>query len=578
MHVRRGIEYAPRGVLFLIRTVAAIALGLAILLLSACQATPEPTIVYPTATVQFIPNFQDNPTAPPPTAATLPSATPNPRPSATPLQPTEGGAITIGVVGDPSFEGSSLPRWLADALYDTLLEFDPGDGSPQPGLAESWEVSADGRTFVFHLRKDVRWHDGQALTAADVVFTINSLSNARSRLTPVADFGPLDTVTAPDALTVRVTLKSPYCPALANLGGLRILPQHTLDKQNLAQLSLSQLIGSGPLKFVEYKPGISLKLTRNPSYWQGVPHILDWTYRIFPDTEALSAAAAAGQIDLFEYDTARGDLPQATDAWRVYGHPSNGFYGLVFNESNPALADVRVRRALGLAIDREALVQEVFGGHAYGLGGNLLPDFWAGANVDDNPLDLALARQSLSAAGWTLGADGVQTKDGKPLSISLWAIADDPIWEPLAVALRDMLDSVGVRAQLKLDDRGNWLTRVLAHEYDLTLVQWNLTLDPDQTYLWNSRQNDKGNGFNFGSYSNPRVDDWLQQGIQASGCDPKARQGLYAQITQQLVQDSPYAFLLAPERGLLARSTVAGLQPSAFAGEYWNLSAWFLTR
>lgn len=534
--------------------------------LAACSASvPTPTRV--TVSIPATPTL-----APTPSPAPTDEPTREPSPTA-PAKIPEGGAITLGLIGQPSFQVTTLPRFLSAALYDSLLQFDPRDGSPRAGLAETWTVSSDARTFDFHLRANVTWHDGQALTADDVVFTLATLSNPKTRVTPLTDFGPLDQITTVNAQTVRVTFKSPDCAALANLGAVKILPKHILDKANLAQLTPPQLIGSGPLKLVEYQSGDAFVLTRNENYWQGAPHIQDWTLKIFPNASAQADAFAKGTTEVIEYDIARGIEPGEANGARIYSYPSNSFYGLAISNTVPALNDVRVRQALSAAIDRNALVQDVVDGRAQAMDSSLLPTFWGYASPALGKTDSA---QLFSDAGWTRGNDGIWTKNGKPLVLMLLAIADDPIAEPLAYRVRAMLGAAGVNAQLRLGERNFYLTRLFDYTFDLALVQWNLTLDPDQTFLWNSKQANPGNGFNIVSYANPRVDDWFAQALAVPSCDQNARQKIYAQAYKQIAQDASYVFLFTPERGLVARTRVGGLAPSSFAGDYWNLRDWFV--
>jgi peptide/nickel transport system substrate-binding protein len=540
------------------------------LFLAACDPVlPTPTILTPLTTPTLV-------SIPPPSNRTESPATPIPSPTI-PIQIPQGGSIIIGYAGIPSFGVTTLPNFLAEALYDSLVEIDPRDGSPRPGLAESWTISDDARTFEFRLRANVQWHDGQILTADDVVFTFSKLSNLKTRLVPTTDFGPLDKITAVDDRTVRVIFKSANCAALANLGAIKILPRHVLEKSNLDQLTPGELIGSGPLKLSTYKAGEGIVFASNRNYWQGAPHIETWTLRTYPERGDITVALANNSIDVSEFDGTRGETPTGTNGARVYTRLANTFYGIAISNTLSSLKDVSVRRALTSAIDRDSLLKEVAGGQGQVLDTSLLPTFWANTSITSTArFDTTRAAQLFAAAGWARANDGSLLKDGKPLSLSLLAIADDPVMEPLAWRIREMLGAAGVKTQLNLNSRNFYLTRLFDHTFDLALVQWNLPLDPDQSLFWNSRQTDPGDGFNLVGYANGRVDQLFDQGLSVAKCDASSRKNLYAQAFNQIAGDSPYVFLFAPMRGLVARNRVGGIAVSPFAGDYWNLKDWFV--
>ncbi len=537
-----------------------------ILVIAAAACSPEPTPA-PTPLPTLSPLPAPSVTVPPPTPSPVQTVT---------LAPHHvGGSIVIAGIGQPSREVTSLPRFVAEALYDSLLHVDPADGSLKAGLAESWQVADDARTFTFHLRSGVRWHDGQPLTAQDVVFTVKTLSDPNLRLTPAADFGPLVDVVAVDDHTVQVRLKDPYCPSLTNIGTLKILPAHVLANKDLTSLSAEQFIGSGPLVLKAWTAD-AITFATNATYWNGAPPIADWTYRIFATAAEAQAALDGEQADLVALDAAQAAGFSPPPDLKVNTRASNQYYSMAINGEREIFADARVRQALALALNRPGLAADLFGKDAQVLQTSVLPDFWASPGDPAPPAyDPARARQLLGEAGWQdSDGDGVLDKEGKPLRVTLWAVADDPIDEPLAFAVRQMLAQVGVQALLQLDDRDGMLTRLFLHEYDLALAPWNIPLDPDQHWYWQSNENKPGDGLNFVSYSNSQVDDLLQRGNSTPGCDPNARRAIYAQAYSTIANDVPQVFLFAPPAYVYARARIIGLAPSSFAGDYWNLNSW----
>jgi peptide/nickel transport system substrate-binding protein len=247
---------------------------------------------------------------------------------------------------------------------------------------------------------------------------------------------------------------------------------------------------------------------------------------------------------------------------------------LLFNTDTTTLNDARVRQALAYAIDRNTLLKDI-GDQGQLTDASSLPGYWANNNgIPRYSHDPAKAKQILTDAGWRDSGDGVLRKNGKPMSLELWAEADDPIIEPLAFRIREMIAALGIDVVMELDDRPGWVTRAFDHRFDLLLLSRKIPLDPDQRWYWQTDQNAKGDGFNFGSYANPRVDADFREMARVGACDSAARAALFADVNRTLVTEAPAAFLFAPKQYLVARDRVTGPAPSPFAGEFWNINAW----
>ena len=521
-----------------------------------------------------IPRVQDATHTPSPTAITksVPTTAPALAPQPTPtLEIPDGGAITVGVVGTNTLEMNVMPEFLQDALFDSLLQIDPANGALKPGLAESFQVSADATTFTFRLRADVRWHNGTPFTADDVIATINAFASPNFRGAPVTDFGANPRATTLDNQTVQIIFSEGYCPALTGIGTLKILPRATATSANFPRLTTAQLIGTGALKFGA-RNGDAFTLERNADYFRGAPHIETWLLRVFPDFATLRAAFSEKQIDLMP--AAPGDyraIKNLADA-QIVASDAPQIVMLILNADTLLLNDARVRQVFNYAIDRNTLVNDL-AGQARVMDAATLPGFWANSNVLPRyAYDPAKAKQILADAGWVIASDGIAKKNGKPLKLDLWSEADDPILEPLAFRLREMYAAVGIQTQLQLNDRPGWMTRAFAHRFDLLLIRRAPPRDPDQRWYWQSSENVKGNGFNFGSYASARVDALIKDSLRVNACEPSKRAAIFGDIQRELVIDAPAVFLLAPKKYLVARARVLGIAPSTFAGDFWNLN------
>ncbi len=561
--------------------------------ITACEMLPgsaEQVAEPPAVITVLVIATESKPGAPTITPAPpTPTATPLPPPSPTPTLPKisasgsvstalvgpvpEGGSIVVGVVGDMNLDANAMTPFLQSAVYNSLLQPNALTGALEPGLAEAYQVSNDGTTMLFQLRRNLRWHNGEAVTARDVVATITAFASPEFRGTPVTDFGPLVAVSALDDLTVQVVFKESYCPALSSIGTMKIMPRSVVQSGNFPHLTAANVIGTGPLKLVSQGDN-QFVFTRNTSYHAGTPHIENWTLKVFPDTAAMRAAFIANQIDLMalaprDYRVLNG----LADA-NILATESSEIVTLLFNLDTVTLNDARVRQGLSQAVDRKKLLDDM-GGRGELTNASAMPGYWANPkDLAGFAFDLGKAKQLLAEAGWRDSGDGVARKDRKPLNLELWTEADDPLLEPLAFRLREMFAAAGVQATLELDDRPGWVTRAFQHRFDMLLFSRQVPLDVDQRWYWQSDQNAKGSGFNFGSYASARVDQMTKESLRVSVCEPNTRAAYFWEMNRNLVADAPAVFLFAPDKYLVAHDRVLSLAPSTFAGDFWNLEDW----
>jgi len=508
------------------------------------------------------------PTATPTIAATLtpsPSPTPSPTATATPTGP-------LVIVGSESFAQiepfqprTTIERTVAGTLYDTLLSVDPHDGSLRPGVASDWTVSDDDRTITISLPSDLRWSDGEALTADDVAFSIrqalatNDGENVGPYLHLVAD------VAVRDAQHIQVQLERAFCPALYDLAAVPIVPQHTKDDTRQGQITEGA--------YLRANQGQPL-FARNPYHLPAPARFDSWTYRAVTKTTAIVSAinrgtAAAG---LLPADTVLSDRPEAR--WVIT--PSNRLTSLAYHLDHPILRDRRVRQALAQAIDRNALVRAVFGVSQPLLKTHLPPGHWAAQQAPPPPAyDLAQATQLLEQAGWAdHDGDGIRDRGGHPLRLELMAPLGSQRAEDVSLYLRRQLRSIGVDLRPQFTEPLIFRDNLYHGQFDVALVTWEVGLDPDQYDLWHSRGEDGEPVDDFTGYNNPNVDRWLEEARTVPACDFSARNDLYGKIWDALRRDQPYTFLFAWPQILLARQGLAGPAPSPFVGPLWNLATW----
>jgi peptide/nickel transport system substrate-binding protein len=566
------------------------------------RATPEP-VNAPAPTVQLSAptevgkGLQARPSTDP--AKLYPEApsnspTPLPAPVATPASRLEGGIVVEGGLADlvtlnPVLADDHTSLSIIELLFDRLLAVDPQTGSIMPGLASWWQVSSDGLTITFTLRDDVLWHDGQPFSAADVEFTFKTIVNPAVGSPRQADFSLVKEFKAVDDTTFVVTLADADCSILYDLGSVSIVPRHILGADDIYTSHFNaNPIGTGPFIFGEWAVGDHVTLLRNIRYWGKMPHFDLWTYKVVANEEALLAGLEAGRLDLIPLSLDDLASVEAAGRFQIHRYPANEYYFIGYNTDHLILEDVRVRRALSQAVDRQHLLDRILGGQGQLLDTGLLPAHWAYPqeligypfdSTQDRSFDPTRAAQLLAEAGWAdSDGDGIRDRDGKPLRLRLATNGGNPTREAIAILAQQYYLAVGVAAEVELMWWGNFLENTFTHDFDVVIFSWPLALDPDGWELWHSSESVLDSGFNFVSYHNPRVDELLLQGLRVPKCEKARRAAIYGEIATILAEDQPYTFLFAPYNLIAVNERVGGVAPSPFAGLHWNLADWYATR
>lgn len=476
--------------------------------------------------------------------------------------------LVVALNGDPgamnpavTTSGGTHP--VTDQIFNGLVGLDE-TLSPVPELAESWTVEDDGRAYRFALRQDVRWHDGQPFTSADVKFTFEQALLKYHSRTRAALQDLVARIDTPDAHTAVFRLRRPYGPLLQRLDVVEasIIPKHAYAGQDLLSGEATRHpIGTGPFRFLSYAPANRVVLERNPSYFRpGLPGVDRIVFRILPDRATAVAALERGEVDYVGSVTG----PEVERLRRTPGIAivagSGGSGGsvcqevLIPNLARAPLGDVRVRRAIATALDRQFLVDRVYFGQgrpATGPISHLLT--WAYTpEVRQYPHDVAAAARLLDEAGVRPGRDGVR------FAITFTHASAQ---QRLAQAVREQLRAVGITVDLETLDFNAAVERVFVKKaFDLGMASFCNGADPDigvrRVYV---SSNIGPYPFSNGAgYRNPRIDELFDQA--SSVADRESRRTRYVEIQKLLAEDVPY-FWIADAEGLRAhRTTFAGFR------------------
>ena len=508
------------------------------------------------------------------------------------------GAIGAPARVNPLLAGRNQVDDDLAALVFNGLTRSSGDGTPVPDLAERWEVTPDGRTYTFHLHRNVFWHDGERLDAADVAFTVGLLQSPDFAGSPAlaAAWSRVEVIVA-DERTILFRLPEPSA-AFLTTASLGVLPEHVLaspdgldgldgaaglDGRALLDATFNRApIGTGPYRLVELDRRWA-RLERNPSYHLGAPDIDEIELRFYPDEDALAAAITGGDVDGALLPPALAALvrPEARIPTRIVTRTEAGYLVLYVNNHRAPLNEPALRHALAAALDRDALAASAAGlpgGRPGGLPGDgpIVPGSWAYSVGPSR--DLAAAAALLDGAGWPRNAIGRRARDGDELDLTL-ATNDDPRRAALAEAVAGQLRAHGIRVSLEILPAAALLaTRLEPRDYDLLLFAWDQGPDPDPYAAWHTSQIAPG-GRNVAGYTDP-ASDRLFEAARVT-LDVAERRDLYAQLSARFAETAPSAILLYPRRAYLLPAGLDGLDGGLLFGpesRFRDVHLWRLAR
>lgn len=502
--------------------------------------------------------------------------------------PSSGGRYVEGVTRapermNPLFAGANpVDADIASLVFSGLVRLGP-DGTPQPDLAERWEITENGQTYVFHLRRGVAWQDGQPFDAEDVVFTFKAIADPGFKGDPaLAQLMDGVIVTARDAYTVEFRVPQAYAPFLAYLD-VGILPKHLLQNMDANQLYNAEFnarpVGTGPYAF-KGNTSRGVELEANPTYYLGPPNISTFELRVFPDDASLAEALRGRQIDgaLLGPASPKSDLDfLAADRRFALRDLVTAAYNTVFFDTrSPLFSDVVVRKALWQAIDQKWLVDDVAAGRGEAVDGPISKRSWAYPAANVPPFDPGAAARDLETAGWARGPDGVRVKGGERLAFVL-STSDDPQQVAIANNLAEQWKAVGAEVQVQPVASGGYIDQaLLPRKYQAALVAVDPGPDADPYPFWHSSQVAPP-GRNLANYADPQIDDVLERARQTT--DVARRKELYALFDGYLINAAPEVPLYAPVYVYVQSARVQGFTASplfTLADRFRSVNDWYV--
>ncbi|MGH7323828.1 MAG: ABC transporter substrate-binding protein [Candidatus Rokuibacteriota bacterium] len=468
----------------------------------------------------------------------------------------DGGTLGYGEYGrpatlDPLTSNEMISLRITELVFNGLVGIDEKQAIV-PELAERWEVSKDGRTYTFFLRKDVTWHpregeEPKPFTAEDVVFTYNIMMHPKT-VTPLkVRYEFIDKVEKLNDHTAQFTLKRPILNALAKFS-FKVIPKH--GPANALYLTredpfVQHPIGTGPYILKTITTDREIVLVANENYFKGRPHINKFISKPFADQNIMTQALMFNAIDMVVLVNPR-DIPELQGDKRFVLQPYNAlsyaFFG--YNLRNPLLADKRLRKAFTYAVNRPEMLDSFFNRQGTIISGPFAPGSWA-YNLDVQPLpfDPPKAIALLREAGFAPGPDGVMHKDGKKLALSLKVPIEkeSEAVKRVVLAFQNYLKNIGATVKVEFKEWQAWKESVfLEHDFDIIFASWVFDDSADISSLFHSAEIGSWKN-NFGAYSNPEVDSLIVESKLT--LDHEKRRTINRKLHAILAEEVPYTFL-----------------------------------
>ena len=477
-----------------------------------------------------------------------------------------------------SHSQSDLPKF-----FNGLVKFDE-NLDLAPDLAESWDVSAGGKEYTFHLRQDVKWHDGEEFTAEDVKYTYDLIRSGEiTAMIPLGiEYEDIEEVEIVDDYTVKFTLSEGIVPFRERFA-VAILPKHLLEDEDLTETDFWQNpIGTGPYEFKEWAKGDKLVMVANPNYFAGAPVISELTFVFVPEETARVSLLKGGEVDITKIDARTKKTLTGESGIEIYTMPAANWYGLTLPTKTVPFADKKVRQAIAYAINKQLILDTIFYGEGEVAYSPFRNSSWVYNPEIEYNYDPDKARQLLAQAGYNdTDGDGIVEKDGEKLEFPLIYPVANIERKDIAIAVKTDLAAVGINAEL---EGLSWSEIKARLHDDPYTVSWGSPYDPDvlNYKLWHSKFLYQG-WYNPACYDNPAVDALLDEG--RTTLDREERERIYDEFQEILVDDQPIAFFVFSDYVYAVNDQLAGIIPrpgphgagvrGGMTGElWWNVEDW----
>lgn len=463
---------------------------------------------------------------------------------------------------DPRFATDAYSERIGQLLFSRLVRIDPA-GRIVSDLAERWEIE-EGTRYTFHLKKNVRFHDGRPLTSDDVRYTYERILDPAFASPHRKGYEIIDRIETPDPVTVRFVLRRPHAPFLTEM--TRGIVPNDSDAKGPASFS-AHPIGSGPFTFVRNDPDDAVELAAYPDYFEGAPPTGRLLFRIIPEDAVRLLELEKGNIDLMQsQSTIPPDaLPrlQANSRLKIAQAPGSSYTYLGFNLKDPLLKDRRVREAIARAINREEITEYIFKKLAHPATGLLPPSHWAYSRpAADYPYDPDRARRLLDESGYP------DPEGPAPRFTLTHKTSQNELARRVVEVIQRQLSLIGIAVEIRSYEWGTFYADIKSGNFQLFTLSWVGIHDPDIYYNVFHSTSVPPNGSNRGFYQNAKVDRLTEEARET--LDEEKRKTLYAEVQKIIADELPYVSLWHTDNVAVMKKEVEGyvLYPD---GDFYSL-------
>ena len=495
--------------------------------------------------------------------------------------PQRGGKIVIGISRDvdtfnPLYSLSVFAEEIGHLMLPGLADLDE-NSEFVPELATDWESSPDNLSLTYHLRRNVKWSDGQPFSAYDVKFTYDVLMNPEAASPKLSYTEMIKQVEVIDSFTVRFVFKAAYPYEIFDTAG-SVLPKHLLENVKLSELKSHPFgmtpLSLGPYKLKRWVKQQVIELEPNEFYYDEPPFLDQVIFKIVTDQNNLLTQLQTGEIDMMiGVPPAEADrLTRSNPHIKLYPVSGRVYYYIGYNTQLPQFADAAVRRALTMAIDRDQIINGLMFGYARPCTGPIPPLLsWAyNDTITPLPYNIQQASAMLAAAGWTdSDGDGWLDKDGQKFEFTIKTDASNSVKSDLAVIVQDQLKKVGVKVNVQLVEWTTYLKQLEAKEFDAHIGGWSSSLFVDPTPIFHSGST---NIFNYTSYANPAADSLIELGRDE--LDRAKAADIWKKFQTIVYNDQPYTFIFWIDKIVAVNDRFENVKPIPLSSLY-EIEKWF---
>ncbi len=494
-----------------------------------------------------------------------------------------GDAYVSGTIADavnliPFLSTDSASHAVSGMIFNGLTKVNK-DLEIVGDLAKDWVISDGGKEIIFHLRDNVRWHDGVPVTAKDVKFTFEAILDPGNVCPYAASYTDIESIEELDDYEVKFKYSQPYAPALSKLG-TEIVPEHILRGEDLRTTGFKRNpLGCGPYIFKKWKTDQYVILEGNRDYFEHRPYIDKYVTRVIPDQAVQFLELTTGGIDTMSLTPYqffyRTETERFKSQFNKYKFLSHAYTYIGYNLNDPLFADKRVRQALSYAVDKK----EIIDGVLMGLGEPCTGPFFKetpyySKKAEGYEFDREKALMLLGQAGWRdTDGDGILDKDGAAFRFKLITNQGNKDREDIATIVQREWRGLGIDVEIQIIAWASFLNEyVNKKNFQAVILGWTLPIDPDCYVVWHSSSSGE-NGLNFISYENGEVDALIEEGRRTF--DTSKRIEIYNRIHEIIAGDAPYTFLYFPYAREAISNRFQGIKPAP-AGIGYNFIDWYV--